>query len=216
MLHVFFDVVLPVALVAIAGGAVGRWRRIPLSPISTLVFYLLGPALVFHSLATTQLSAGVSARIVVVMLATFVAMYVAATAWSLIARHDPSMRAAFALAATTLAFVYTKAPHCCKLETPGVRLAAAGVLFYAAAWVWLRLKGPGRELWWALLLAGGAHVGFLAGGLIRYGTVCPLCAATAGACLVLNVVCGHRAKMWGVIFGPAVAAGALLVWKVMP
>ncbi|MBI2922873.1 MAG: hypothetical protein HYY18_17605 [Planctomycetes bacterium] len=122
----------------------------------------------------------------------------------------------WALAATTLAFVYTKAPHCCKLETPGVRLAAAGVLYYAAAWLWLRLKGRGRELMAGLLLAGGAHVGFLVGGLIRYGTVCPLCAATAAACLVLNAVCGHRGKMWAAVFAPAVIAGMLVVWKIMP
>jgi len=101
MLDVFLEVVLPVALVAIAGGLVGRWRAVPVGPLSALVFYLFSPALVFHSLATTELSAGVSVRIVVVMLLTFIAMYIAATAWSLLRRHDASMRAAFALSATT-------------------------------------------------------------------------------------------------------------------
>lgn len=99
--RVFLDVVLPVALVAVAGGIVGNWRKITLAPVSALVFYLFSPALVFHSLATTTLSAGTSLRIVAVMVATYAAMYVVATVWSLVVRHEPSMRAGFALAATT-------------------------------------------------------------------------------------------------------------------
>ncbi|MFA7249274.1 MAG: AEC family transporter [Dehalococcoidia bacterium] len=101
MLKVFLEVVLPVALVAIAGGAVGRWRGVPVAPVSSLVFYLFSPALVFHSMATTQVSAGTSVRIVVVMAVTFAVMYVFATVWSKIAGHDAPMRAAFALGATT-------------------------------------------------------------------------------------------------------------------
>lgn len=101
MLSVFLEVVLPVALVAIAGGLVGRWRRIPLAPVSGLVFYLFSPALVFRSMATTEVSAGTSLRIVAVMFAAFLAMYAAATIWSTAVRHERPMRAAFALAATT-------------------------------------------------------------------------------------------------------------------
>lgn len=101
MLDVFLDVVLPVALVALAGGLVGRWRGIPVAPVSALVFYLFSPALVFDSMATTEVSAGTSFRILGVMFATFVAMYAASTAWSVLVKHDPPMRAAYALAATT-------------------------------------------------------------------------------------------------------------------
>lgn len=101
MFRVFLDVVLPVALIAIAGGVVGRWKAVPVNPLSTVVFYLFSPCLVFHSLATTSLSAGASVRIFGVMLATFVAMFLAATAWSSLVRHERSMRAGFALAATT-------------------------------------------------------------------------------------------------------------------
>jgi predicted permease len=101
MLQVFFEVVLPVALVAVVGAIVGRWRGVPVGPVSALVFYLFSPALVFYSMATTELSADVSFRIVGVMLVTFVAMYVVANAWSFARRHDSSMRAAFALGATT-------------------------------------------------------------------------------------------------------------------
>ena len=89
------------ALVAVLGGIVGRWRGVPIAPVSALVFYLFSPALVFHSMATTELSAGVSARIVAVMVLTFVAMYVLSMLWSLLRRHDAPMRTAFALCATT-------------------------------------------------------------------------------------------------------------------
>ncbi|HEX5140755.1 MAG TPA: AEC family transporter [Dehalococcoidia bacterium] len=101
MLDVFLDVILPVAIVALLGGVIGRWRAVTVAPLSSLVFYLFGPALVFNSLATTELSADVSFKIVGVMLATFVAMFAAATVWSLVRKHGHSMRAGFALAATS-------------------------------------------------------------------------------------------------------------------
>ena len=101
MLKVFLEVVLPVALVAIAGGLVGRWRNIAVAPVSGLVFYLFSPALVFHSMQTTQVSADLSVKIVAVMLVTFAAMWAFAFIWSKIVGHDAPMRAAFALGATT-------------------------------------------------------------------------------------------------------------------
>lgn len=113
--QVFLDVVLPVALVVALGGAVGRWRKIAVGPISTLVFYLFSPALVFHSLAQTTLSAGTSLRIFAVMLGTYAAMYIASALWSTLARHDRQMRAAFALGATT--------PNVGNMGLPVARLA---------------------------------------------------------------------------------------------
>ena len=99
--RVFLEVVLPVALVAIAGGLVGSWRKVALQPVSALVFYLFSPMLVFHSLATTHLSAGASLRIIGVMLATYIAMFVVSIIYSMVRRHEASMRAGFALAATS-------------------------------------------------------------------------------------------------------------------
>ncbi|MGE3961523.1 MAG: AEC family transporter [Dehalococcoidia bacterium] len=101
MLSVFFEVVLPVALIAILGAAVGRWQSIPVRPVSGLVFYLFSPSLVFHSLSTTEVPGGDALRIVAVGVLTFVAMYVAATAWSTAFRHPRALRAGFALAAVT-------------------------------------------------------------------------------------------------------------------
>ena len=101
MLDVFLDVVLPVAICVLLGAAIGRWRGVTIAPLSALVFYLFAPALVFHALATTELPAEVSFKIVAVLLASFVAMLAVAVAWSLGRRHDHSMRAGFGLAATS-------------------------------------------------------------------------------------------------------------------
>ena len=101
MLSVFLEVVLPVALIAIVGAAVGRWQSVPVRPVSTLVFYLFSPSLVFHSLATTEVPGGDALRIVAVGVLTFAAMYVVASAWSTAFRHGRALRAGFALAVVT-------------------------------------------------------------------------------------------------------------------
>ena len=123
--RVFLEVVLPVALVAVLGGLVGHWRKVALPPVSALVFYLFSPALVFHSLSTTTLSANASLRIVAVMLATFVAMYLAARLWSWLAGHDASWRAGFALGATT--------PNSGNMGLPVAMSASPNPLAFAAS-----------------------------------------------------------------------------------
>ncbi len=101
VLSVFLEVVLPIAIVAILGALIGRWKSIPVQPVSTLVFYLFSPALVFHSLATTEVPGDEAARIVAVILVLYVAMYALAAAWSTAFRHGRPLRAAFALSAVT-------------------------------------------------------------------------------------------------------------------
>lgn len=101
MLDVFLNVVLPVIIIALLGGVVGRWRQVTVAPLSALVFYLFGPALVFHSMAMTELSADVGLRIFGVMVLTLLAMFIAALLWSLVRGHDASMRAGLGLAATS-------------------------------------------------------------------------------------------------------------------
>ena len=101
MLGVFLEVILPVVLIAAVGGVVGRWRGIPVAPLSGIVFYLFSPALVFNSLATTRLSPDVSLRIVGVTVISYLALYVVSTVWSTLLKHERPMRAAFALSTTT-------------------------------------------------------------------------------------------------------------------
>ncbi len=122
--QIFFDVILPVALVAILGGLVGHWRRVPVEPVSALVFYLFTPALIFHSMATTTLTAALSLRIVGVMVITFLAMYLTASLWSRAVRHEASWRAGFALAAVT--------PNWGNLGIPVARLAFGATGFDVA------------------------------------------------------------------------------------
>lgn len=101
MLSVFFDVIVPVVLVAALGGAVGRWRGIAAEPIATLVFFLFTPALVFNSLSGSTLAADLSMRIVAVALVVYFVGYGAATVWSTAFRHGAPLRAGFALAVTS-------------------------------------------------------------------------------------------------------------------
>ena len=101
MLDIFLNVVLPVIIVALLGGLVGRWRAVTIQPLSALVLYLFSPALVFHSMANTELSAAMGGKILGVMVLTFIVMFLVANTWSLVRGHDSRMRAGFALAATS-------------------------------------------------------------------------------------------------------------------
>ena len=102
MLSVFFEVVLPVMLVAALGAVVGRWRRVPAEPLSAVVFFLFTPALVYHSMANSELAAGLSLKIAAVAVIIYVVGYAAASTWSMLVRHEPPQRSAFALAVTSL------------------------------------------------------------------------------------------------------------------
>lgn len=174
MLQVFLDVVLPVAIIAMIGGAVGRWRGIPIAPISALMFYLLSPALVFHSMATSTVSAETSFQVVAALLVAFVALYACATAWSTFVHHDAPMRAAFALSATTPNFGNMGLPVS-QLAFGEVGLAIAVVNLVAGT-----------------VVANSAGIGIasLAGGSRRAALVAPfrypmLYAAAVG--LIVNV-----------------------------
>ena len=148
MLQVFFNVVLPVALVAVAGGAVGSWRKIALAPVSALAFWLFTPALVFHSLSGTTLSAGASMRIIAVMLVTFIGVYAVSAVWSLIVRHESPMRAGFALAATT--------PNSGNMGLPVIALAFGSAGFDVAI-----MNFVGRAV---LANSGGIAIAYMASG----------------------------------------------------
>lgn len=69
LVSVFASSVLPVLLVAGAGFLLGRFRDPDPEPINTLVVYVLMPALVFHTLVTTDLGGGTALSLVAAMLA---------------------------------------------------------------------------------------------------------------------------------------------------
>lgn len=97
MLSVFLEVILPVAIVAVLGGAVGRWRGVTVPPLSALSFYLFSPALVFDSLSTTQLSLREGASIFAVIVVTTLALLGLSTVWASGRRLDRNARASFVL-----------------------------------------------------------------------------------------------------------------------
>lgn len=55
--------ILPVLAVAAAGAVLGRLRDVTVDPLATVTLYILAPALVFHSLATTSIKAGSVIRV---------------------------------------------------------------------------------------------------------------------------------------------------------
>lgn len=57
--------ILPVLAVAAAGAVLGRLRDVTVDPLATVTLYILAPALVFHSLATTSIRAGSVMRVAV-------------------------------------------------------------------------------------------------------------------------------------------------------
>jgi predicted permease len=56
--------ILPVLSVAAVGFLLGKTRDVDVDALGTITIYVLTPALVFHSLATSSLSGGVAARVV--------------------------------------------------------------------------------------------------------------------------------------------------------
>ncbi|GAB3414527.1 AEC family transporter [Haloparvum alkalitolerans] len=74
LLGVFASAVLPVVAIAAAGFLLGRVRDVEPGPLNTVTVYVLAPALVFHSLATSTLAAGTLARVAVGVVAFTLAM----------------------------------------------------------------------------------------------------------------------------------------------
>jgi predicted permease len=101
MLSVFTDVVVPVFVIAGLGHLIGRWRPLDVATLTTATFFLFGPALVFDSLAGTELTWSLAGRIVGVFAAMWAAMVVLSIVWSRARGHDSVKRAATMLALTS-------------------------------------------------------------------------------------------------------------------
>lgn len=97
MLNVFFNVILPVLIVAGAGAGLKRWRGLSVAPFSQTMLYLLSPALVVDSLLNAELPVDVSGRVIgaVVLMTASLVVVVAMT--SRVLGHDRPMRSGFIL-----------------------------------------------------------------------------------------------------------------------
>jgi len=77
---IFASAILPVVAMAGLGYLLGRWKAVEVDALNTTVVYVLAPALVFHSVATTELSGGTLAQIVAGVTAFTLAMALIAEA----------------------------------------------------------------------------------------------------------------------------------------
>ncbi|AUV80950.1 permease [Salinigranum rubrum] len=74
LLSIFATAILPIFAIAVVGFVLGRTRDIDPGPLNTVTVYVLAPALVFHSLATTELAAGTLASVALAVVAYHVVM----------------------------------------------------------------------------------------------------------------------------------------------
>jgi predicted permease len=135
VLHVLLEVVLPVLLVAVAGGVVGRRLSLSLETMSKVVFYLFSPSLVFVSIADTNVTGGDMARVLTVAALVFGINAVVSFMWAGMRGADARTRAALVLSGSVV--------NQGNLGLPMARLAfgeeglqVAVVIFVASVVLW--------------------------------------------------------------------------------
>jgi predicted permease len=100
LLGIFASAVLPIVAVAGLGFVLGRLRDVDPGALDAVTVYVLAPALVFHSLATTGLSGGAIGRIVAGVVLVHAAMLVVAEAVGrALGESDPLLSALVLVAA---------------------------------------------------------------------------------------------------------------------
>ncbi|WP_248517582.1 AEC family transporter [Salinarchaeum laminariae] len=92
--------VLPVLAIASAGYALGWVRDVDVEPLAAISIYVLTPALVFHSLATTPIGGETAVRLGVGVTAFTLGMVAIATGVARITGHPDETRGAMVLAST--------------------------------------------------------------------------------------------------------------------
>ena len=157
MLDVFLDVIAPVLVMAALGGFVGRRFGVPAEVVSNLSFNLFGPALVFATLSTIELT-GTTARTALATVAMSTSFAVISLAVSVVRRHDAPTRASLALGAAFWNAGNMGLPV--ALLAFGEAGLEIGVLIFVVASVWGNSAG--------VVLAS------LAGGSARDALVAPL------------------------------------------
>jgi len=94
LLGIFVTAILPIVVVAAVGFALGRYRGVEADALNTVTVYVLAPALVVHSLATSELTGGTILGIVgAVGLFTAVLIGVGEAVGRLIDQREPMLGA---------------------------------------------------------------------------------------------------------------------------
>jgi len=96
----FFDVTLPVFLVAGIGYAAGRLSSLDIRSIGSLVFVVFGPALIFRSVYTANLASDHAGRIILFVALLHIALFVAARVLARLRSWDEDTAAVAGLAVT--------------------------------------------------------------------------------------------------------------------
>jgi hypothetical protein len=78
LFSIFVTAILPIFAISVAGFALGRAGDVDPAPLNTVTVYVLAPALVFHSLATTTLAARTLVDVVLAVVAYHAVMIVVA------------------------------------------------------------------------------------------------------------------------------------------
>ncbi|WP_318566713.1 AEC family transporter [Salinigranum marinum] len=78
LVSIFATAILPIFAISVVGFVLGRVRDVDPGPLNTVTVYVLAPALVFHSLATTTLAAGTLVDVALAVVAYHAVMIVVA------------------------------------------------------------------------------------------------------------------------------------------
>jgi len=100
LVSIFATAILPIVAIAGVGVVLGRTTDVEPGPLNTVTLYVLVPALVFHSLATTTLSGGTLAAVVLGVVAYHVAMLALAEGVGRLLGESDPLLAAIVLTAT--------------------------------------------------------------------------------------------------------------------
>ncbi|WP_276273685.1 AEC family transporter [Haloarcula litorea] len=99
LLGIFATAILPVVGVAALGYLLGRYRGVEADGLTTVTVYVLAPALVFHSLATSSLGGETIAAVVAAVVGFTAAMLVVAELVGRLSGHSEPLLGAFVLVA---------------------------------------------------------------------------------------------------------------------
>lgn len=101
LLSIFATAILPIVAIAAVGYVLGSAREIDADPLNTVTIYVLVPALIFHSLATTTIGGETLAKVVVGVVCFLLAMAALAEGVGRLLREAEPTKSALVLASTS-------------------------------------------------------------------------------------------------------------------
>lgn len=100
LFSIFATAILPVVSIAAMGVLLGRWRAIDVGPLNTVTLYVLVPALIFHSIATTSMGGDTVLKVIFGAGAYLIAMMALSDGVARVIGESQPLRSALVLAAS--------------------------------------------------------------------------------------------------------------------